>query len=61
MSHAGQVACDITDPDGNHFQVSFSDQQDGEETVFHSLSIKETAVLGKHRSVFVVLLLVLET
>lgn len=27
MSHMGKVACEITDPDGNHFQVSFSDHK----------------------------------
>lgn len=25
MSHTDKVACDITDPDGNHFQVSSED------------------------------------
>lgn len=25
MSHTGEVACDITDADGNHFQVSYED------------------------------------
>lgn len=27
MSHTDKVACEITDPDGNHFQVSFFDRK----------------------------------
>lgn len=29
MSHTDRVACDITDPDGNHFQVSEEEEQRG--------------------------------
>lgn len=27
MSHTDEVTCDITDPDGNHFQVSNEDRK----------------------------------
>lgn len=29
MSHTDAVVCDITDPDGNHFQVSGGNKRDG--------------------------------
>ncbi|XP_056156134.1 sperm-associated antigen 17 [Lampris incognitus] len=40
MSHTGKVACDVTDPDGNHFQV----MEDGQITAVVSSPAESTLV-----------------